>query len=113
MYAEALEGKLKEQTDRDPALFSKCVKEWLIVLRQECGDEKLTYHGLGIPIMGKFYEDDERVIPARQHLMKLTGTMPKVWETDTKYLKRVTAGTHKLSGKVINNNKTDELPLEK
>lgn len=103
VYAEALEGKLKEQVDRDPVLFNQCVKEWLIILRQEVGDEKgMTAHGIGIPILGKFFEDDDRVIPARQHLLKLTGTTPRAWETDSKYLKRVTTpGTNKLYGKVV------------
>jgi tetratricopeptide (TPR) repeat protein len=102
VYAEALEGKLVAQTDRDPVLFNQCVKEWLIVLRQEYGDEKLTYHGLGIPGLGKFYEDDDRVIPARSHLMKLVGFTPKVWETDDKYLKRASAaGNSKVYGKLM------------
>jgi tetratricopeptide (TPR) repeat protein len=103
VYAEALEGKLKEQANRDPALFNQCVQEWLIVLRQETGDEKgLTAHGIGIPMMGKLYEDDDRVIPARQHLLKLTGTTPKFWETDNKYLKRITtSGANKVYGKVV------------
>jgi tetratricopeptide (TPR) repeat protein len=89
VYAEALEGKLKKQTERDPSLFNECVKEWLVVLRQEAGDEKLTYHGIGIPILGQAYQDEDRVIPARKHLMKLTGHAPKVWETDDKFLKKV------------------------
>lgn len=116
VYAEALEGKLKEQVDRDPTLFNQCIKEWLIVLRQETGDEKgLTVHGIGIPIMGKFYEDDERVIPARQHLMKLTGSAPKFWETDNKYLKRITtSGANKVYGKVVpHDSQTDQSSEEK
>ncbi len=116
VYAEALEGKLKEQEERDPALFSQCIKEWLIILRQEVGDEKgMTAHGIGIPILGKFYEDDERVIPARQHLIKLTGTTPKVWETDNRYLKRVTTpGAAKVYGKVVpSDSKTSDSSEEK
>ena len=102
VYAEALEGKLTGQVEKDPALFNQCIQEWLIVLRQERGDEKLSYHGLSIPGMGKFYEDEDRVIPARKHLMKLAGSTPKVWETDAKYLRRVTApGANNLYGKVI------------
>jgi hypothetical protein len=89
VYAEALEGKLGTQTERDPMIFNQCVKEWLIVLRQEVGDEKLTCHGIGLPGLGHLYADDERVIPARKHLLRLTGRVPKAWETDDKYLKKV------------------------
>src|SRR5579872_4494398 len=35
IYALALEGKLSGQTNRDPSLYKQCVKEWLIVFRQE------------------------------------------------------------------------------
>jgi len=59
--------------------------------------------------------DDERVIPARQHLVKLTGSAPKFWETDSKYLKRVTtAEENKVYGKVVPDKaKATEKPEEK
>jgi len=104
IYAQALEGKLSEQVnrDKDPSIYNECVKQWLIVLRQEYGDEKLSYHGLSIPGMGKFYEDEERVIEARKHLVKLTGCAPKVWETDAKWLKKVLAPSNtSVYGKVM------------
>jgi tetratricopeptide (TPR) repeat protein len=102
IYAEALERKLKSQVDKDPKLFRKCVSEWLIVLRQVGGDENLTWHGLGIPGVGKFYEDESRTIPAKQHITQLTGRLPKVWETNEKFLNKVTKESEaKVSGKLV------------
>ncbi len=102
IYAEALERKLKAQVDKDPKLFRKCVAEWLIVLRQEGGEESLSFHGLSLPGLGKFYEDEDRTIPAKQHITQLTGRLPKVWETNEKFLNRVTKEAEsKVSGKII------------
>jgi tetratricopeptide (TPR) repeat protein len=110
IYAQALEGKLSEQVERDPSIFNECVKQWLIVLRQEYGDEKLSYHGLSIPGMGKFYEDEDRVIEARKHLVKLTGGAPKVWETDAKWLKKVLVPSNtSVYGKVMPGEKSEEI----
>ena len=103
VYAECLERKWNKDTPKDPDIYNACVMEWLIILRQEVGWEKLSSsNGLSIPGLGKFYEDEDQVMPARQHLMSLTGVLPKVWENDNKYLKRVlkpsTAG---VTGKVL------------
>lgn len=90
VYAKSLESKLGSQEERDPYLFNACVKEWLHVLRGESGDEKgLTFHGLTLPFMGQWYQDEERAISARKHLVRLTGRAPKGWETDKKYLDNV------------------------
>jgi hypothetical protein len=100
-YAEMLESKLKKQVEKDPEAFRTCVKEWLLVLRNEVGEEKgLNFHGIGF--MGTFYEDEEHTIKARQHLVKLTGASPKGWESDSRYLKRVlTKSAEEVSGKVV------------
>jgi hypothetical protein len=88
LYAEALEGKLHISHNEDPQLFNECVKEWLIVLRNEVGEEKgNSYHG--ISIMGHLFEDEEQSLKARTHLIDLTGKAPKPWETNAKYLRRV------------------------
>ncbi|MBX9690069.1 MAG: hypothetical protein K2X27_25380 [Candidatus Obscuribacterales bacterium] len=91
VYAKALEKKLVSQQTEDPMLFNLCVKEWLSVLRNSYGDEKGThFQGLALPgFGGKFYEDEDRQGLARQHLVKLTGACPKVWETNEKYLQKV------------------------
>jgi tetratricopeptide (TPR) repeat protein len=103
VYAEALEKKYNKQVEKDPALFNKCLREWLIVLRQEVGDEKgMTWKGIGIPVLGKFYSDEDRVMPARSHIMSLTGYLPKVWETDDRFIKRVGKPVETdVSGKVV------------
>ncbi len=105
-YAECLEKKLSTQSDKDPGLYNQCVKEWLFVYRNEFGDEKgLTWHGVGVPAMQKYYEDDDHVIPARAHLLSLTGTLPKPSETNAKFLKRVSKPANTdVFGKVLSNN---------
>jgi hypothetical protein len=106
-YAEVLESKLRKQTERDPEMFETCVKEWLIVLRNKVGDEAgMNAHGIAVPFIGTFFEDEEHTIKARQHLIKLTGAAPKGWETDNKYLKKVlTASRESVSGKVVKQKK--------
>jgi hypothetical protein len=89
IYAKALQQKLEQQDQKDPTLFRKCVAQWLIVLRQNGGEESLTFHGLGIPGEGKFWEDEDRSIPAKQQILHLTGHLPKLWETNEKFLNRV------------------------
>jgi hypothetical protein len=89
IYAKALQQKLESQDERDPTLFRKCVAQWLMVLRQTGGEENLTFHGIGIPGEGKFWEDEDRSMPAKQHILHLTGHLPKVWETNEKFLNRV------------------------
>lgn len=86
--AEALDRKLEKQTDKDPNLYEECVREWLIVMRNGVGMEKGT-NLKGIGILDHFYADDEYYMEARQRLKHLTGYVPKMWETNEKYLKRV------------------------
>jgi len=105
IYATALERKLQLQHNEDPKLFNQCVKEWLSVLRNQFGEEKATnFHGIGIPgAGGKWFEDEDRHRPARQHLIKLTGFSPKPWETNEKFLAKVLrSGETSVSGKVVN-----------
>ncbi|HEY9756934.1 MAG TPA: hypothetical protein V6C97_17340 [Oculatellaceae cyanobacterium] len=109
-YAIAMEKKLNSQTERDPELFAKCVKEWLIILREEVGFEKLTFHGLNVPGSGYFFADETLAIPAKAHLQSLTGYCPRAWETDAQFIKRVTkAGSVGVSGKVIKKRGTGDL----
>jgi hypothetical protein len=91
LYAECLEKKLRKQKEKDSALFMAAVGEWLIVMRGERGDEKglTNSSGLGIPGFTYLYRDEDRAIPARQHLMSLVGYLPKGWETDQKYMRKV------------------------
>ena len=88
IFAQSIEAKLEHQTEKDPALFKTCVREWLTVYRNETGEEKgMTIKGINI--MGTFWNDDFRGNLAKKHLKKLTGYLPKAWETDNRYIARV------------------------
>jgi tetratricopeptide (TPR) repeat protein len=116
LYAQALEKKYRKQETKDPELFNKCVREWLLILRNEVGEEKgLGYKGVALPSLGTFYRDEDHNILAHQHLVKLAGSIPKGWESNSQYLKRVLQPTTiAVSGKVLKAkntkaaNKTDE-----
>jgi hypothetical protein len=110
VYAEALEKKMRSQTERDPELFNKVVKEWLIVMRDEVGDEKaMNFHGAGI---GDFYRDEEHNLLAARHLTKLTGSAPKPWQTNARYLKKVLKPTDTDVKGVIVKRKDTTLPTD-
>jgi tetratricopeptide (TPR) repeat protein len=101
-YAEALEQKLKTkpEKERDHNLLNECVNEWLIVYRSEVGEEKgAGFHGINP--LGHLYEDEERSIPARHHIVTLVGRAPKPWETDTKFMKWVDRPDTSVAGKII------------
>jgi len=105
-YADALEHKLRTQKAgaRDPNLFMATVREWLIVARNEKGDERglTNSKGVGIPGMQHMYQDEERSMPAVHHIVRLVGYLPKAKETDQKYLLRVAKQCeYSLNGKVI------------
>ncbi len=88
--AVCLEKQMDEETDRDPAKFKECVKEWLVVLRNTKGAEKgLTFKNGLSPTNNKKWEDEQTAGMARQHLKELTGQEPKRWETNEKFIARV------------------------
>lgn len=88
LYAHALQEKFEAMEDPDPRLFNKIVKIWLMVMRNEVGMEKGTSYK-GISIENGAYGDEEIVLRAKNELKHLTGCVPKMWETDDHYLKRV------------------------
>jgi tetratricopeptide (TPR) repeat protein len=100
LYAQALEGKFKQQKSQDLDLLKECVQEWLLVMRTGVGEEKgINIGGAGI---GDFlYRDSERYILAQQHLLKLTGTAPHMWESNKRYLKRALKPMQLVKGKII------------
>ena len=108
-YAQALQKKLETQPvdKRDPELFKKCLQEYCIVLRNEYGDEQgMSWHGLSVPVLSGQYADPERGAVARSELKKLAGSLPRVWETDAKYLKRVgNPHSARVAGKVVDDEK--------
>jgi tetratricopeptide (TPR) repeat protein len=88
LYAEALQEKLSHQVDKDPYIFNLCVKNWLVVARNEVGDEKgASINGIGIGL--GCFQDEDRTIRAKASLKKLTGYSPKPWETNDRYLRKV------------------------
>jgi len=90
-YADAMEHKLRRQKDKDPNLYMATVREWLIVLRNEKGDERglTSKNGLALPGMQHLYADEERSIPALHHIVSLVGYPPKMTESDQKYMHKV------------------------
>lgn len=106
LYAKALEAKLRTQHERDPALFKNCVKEWLIVMRDEVGDQKgVGIHG--VSFLNSFYDDEDREMLAKKHLIKLTGSAPRAWETDAHYLAKVLRpGAELVKGKIVDKDNT-------
>ncbi len=99
--AEALDRKLEHQIDKDPQMFAECVREWLIVMRNGVGLEKGTnFHGIGI--FDSLYGDDEYYGEAKLRLKHLTGYVPKPWESNEKFLKRVLKPAQtELKGKIL------------
>jgi hypothetical protein len=69
LYSEALEKKLIRQKSRDPKLYNFLIKQWLFVAK-----------------MSEFADQGQQ---GYNHLFKLTGTVPKRWEKERKYLTRV------------------------
>ncbi|CAN5496826.1 hypothetical protein BH11CYA1_BH11CYA1_13230 [soil metagenome] len=58
--------------EKDPDIFNLCIKNWLVVLRNEVGEEKgATYKGIGIGL--GYFQDEERTINAKHRLKVLTG----------------------------------------
>jgi hypothetical protein len=110
VYAEALEGKLRKDKKDNPELYVTCLKEWLIVFRNEKGDERgMTIKGIGIPgIMGA-NQDEDHTMEAKAHLYDLTGTLPRPWEPDFMFIKRVTKKANtSVAGRLLN--KTFDAP---
>jgi hypothetical protein len=108
IYAKTLEAKLRTQQERDPELFKECVKEWLIVMRDEVGDQKgVGIHG--VSFLNSYYDDEDREMLAKKHLIKLAGSAPRAWETDAHYLAKVLRPSAALvKGKVVDKDKTKD-----
>ena len=101
VYADALEGKLSQEKEKDPYLLRTCLEEWLKVMRAGAGEERgLNVAGIG-GIADFLYKDDERYMLGRQHLLNLTGTVPRPWESNQRYLKRALKPTRSVKGNVV------------
>jgi tetratricopeptide (TPR) repeat protein len=111
IYAKALEQEFKAQDKRDPKLFNKLVKEWLIVMREERGPEKgLYFHGFATPY-GMSFGDEDHALLAAAHLKKLTGTVPRNGQSDKNYLKHVLKPVDtEVTGKLIKKSIKEQEP---
>ncbi len=88
VLAQALEEKLSHQQEKNGDDYKLCVENWLAVARSQGGEEKgLSYRGIGFGV--GFFQDEERGILAKRRLKSLTGYLPKPWETNDRYLRRV------------------------
>ena len=100
--AEALYQKVKHGKTDDPGVFNECVKTWLMILRNVVGEEKgLTYKGIGIPLIQKFYEDEDHGTLAKERLTALCGRTPKAWETNKKFLDKVLRPETSVAGEIV------------
>ena len=112
--ALCLEEKMKQEPEHDPEMYKECVKEWLIVLRNMKGPEKgMTFKNGISPRNTAKWGDEEGSMMASQHLLKLTGSVPKRWETNNKYLVRVAKPAEEIvTAKVVSKKKTAAAPKE-
>ncbi len=69
LYAQALEKKFLKQKVKAPNLYNFLIKQWLFVARKS------------------EFEDQAEI--GTKHLAHLTGQLPKRYETEARYLKRV------------------------
>jgi hypothetical protein len=111
LYASIMNEQLNNQTEKDPNLFNRTVEEWLNVMRNRYGDEKrMRWHGINP--FGDLYHDEDRSIPAKAALVKLTGSSPHSLETDAHYLKRVLMpSTQTVTAKVMKKGKAAGMML--
>jgi hypothetical protein len=95
IYATALEEKYRDQEEKDPQLFRECLSQWLYVLKTIAPEES------GVSVLKFLYKDEERDMPAKQHIKDLTGTVPKHFESNDKFLARVCKGDTNVSGTIL------------
>ncbi|HEY9789618.1 MAG TPA: hypothetical protein V6D22_04410 [Candidatus Obscuribacterales bacterium] len=69
LYAEALQEKLQKQKEKDPTLYNFTVKQWYFIYKKA--------------------EFIDQTLEAKSHLLHLTGSAPKNFESAQKYLARV------------------------
>ena len=103
-YADALEHKLRKQKEKDPLLYMAAVREWLIVARQEKGEDKglTNSKGIGLPGVQHLMQDEERSMPAMAHVVGLVGFAPKANEPDMKFMRRVAKQVENVvKGKIV------------
>ncbi len=101
MYAQALESKMANQGEVDELQFDLCIREWLLVMRSEVGEDS----GINLAGVGGFFDflhkDEDGYILAKAHLQRLTGSVPRPWESDNRYIRRVLRLHPSVQGKLL------------
>lgn len=114
IYGEALYKKylaLKGSDTSQPALYNECVKTWLVIHRSVVGLESdESYKGISIPLANKFFADDDRGILAKKRLESLCGRLPKFWESNNRYLKKVLKPESQVEGSVVGSDSAVLIP---
>lgn len=106
ILAEALELKLDRQKEKDPAILRECLNEYLIVMKSDVGEEKgLCLLGPGL--MSYLYgnDDSDRYLLAKTRIKHLTGSLPRPWENNEMFFKRVIKP--QVYGKIISQVKSE------
>jgi len=106
-YATALEQRYRAQTEKDPDLLCECLTQWLYAMRTIAPEEQ------GVGALKFLYKDEGRDMVAKTHIKKLTGTLPRPWETDKRFIARVTHGATALHGRVVPHESESEPEPEK
>jgi hypothetical protein len=94
-FATALEKKYRGQEEKDPDLLAECLTHWLYAMRTIAPEEQ------GVGALKFLYKDEGRDMEAKIHIKKLTGTLPRPWETDKKFIARVTGADSAVHGRVV------------
>lgn len=99
---EALYQKVKKDKKGSQGLYNECVKTWLTVYRNLVGEETgLNFKGIGWPLAQRFFADDNHVDVAKERLNDLCGRVPRAWETNNRFLKKVLLPEEKVSAEVL------------
>ena len=100
-YGEALyEMYQRDKENKD--IYNKCVKAWLIVHRNVLGNETSTaFKGISLPLANKFFEDENYGILAKHRLKSLCGRLPKFYESNSRYLRKVLIPIENVEGTIV------------
>lgn len=106
ILAEALETKLEVQGSDNQALLRECLTEYLVVMKADVGEEKgLSLLGPGLMAYLYGNDDSTRYLLAKSRIKHLTGSLPRPWETNNIFFKRVIK--QQVYGKIISQAKCD------
>ncbi|MBX9690279.1 MAG: hypothetical protein K2X27_26435 [Candidatus Obscuribacterales bacterium] len=73
--------------DAITSLHRNALEQWLIVMRNETGEEKNT-HLRGISLTPGLWDDEERAARAKRRIKNLAGRLPYPWESTKGFLNK-------------------------